>query len=761
MVGFFPTPYPDECLYSILCRYSARSGSAKYESISKTLFGRVLSPALSVYLPIRLECVDTWLPPASGISRRDIAVRHTLYPYWAVTLPSFRAELDELMDGQETVFDIHRAGSSKIRSSRVEYLKYCPMCAAEDIDKYGETYWHRQHQLAEMLYCVKHEVRLVDSTVSLDGNVMRFCPASSAINMDYDAGAPDDLALYKDELLKIGRECEWLIEHGLSVDWSANGYEKYWRLLRDKGMASFWGKSYYSTMDESFFGYWGKDFLDAFFDTINVPRFNGWYHKIGIDQASRFTPLFHILIMCWLADSVENFVDCNPADTPFGHPPFVCENLICSHYHIDGANMIKLVDYGSGKAAYFECTSCGLKYKYAKSTHSREQRVILDYGHLWDSELRRCCQDPKITSEQAMKILKCSYAVLQLQKGKRGLMNPVPDYMGMEPEAYYKTKVLEMCQEYDEVTIALLDEKVPRAYGYLQNHDYEWIRSRVVFDNERRFRLEREELLLTKLREMIATFEAEGYPDEPLTYGFIARLLDSTRDELRNKMSPNSELRAFLDNIVEHRPIWRHKRVAKIKENQSERGKLLLGKLLEIIATFEADGYPDKQLSCIYIAGLVGSTEDELRRKMSHNSELQALLDQIVEHRGVWRQERAAKMLECRSKRESLVRNAIEKILADPPLQYQISRNYIAQVAGLTRDILKEDRYLSELTMGIVESKLDWLKRRLIAAYYSKPIEGRPYSALAICRAASIDWSTYNKRRKLFEEMVNKLNLEH
>jgi len=477
-------------------------------------------------------------------------------------------------------------------------------------------------------------------------------------------------------------------------------------------------------------------------------------------------------VMRWVAGSVGGFVDSNPAETPFGHPPFVCENRICSHYHVDGAEMVDLAEYGQGFTAYFECSHCGMRYKLKKATNSREWRIIIDYGHLWLGELHRCCGDPKITNDKAMEILKCGPQTLANQKKKHGMTKPVPNYMEMEPEAYYKARVLEICQEYDEVTIALLDEKIPRAYGYLQDHDYEWIRSRVVFDNERRFRLERENFLLTKLHEIIDEFDADGYPDKMLSYGYIASLIGSTRDELRHKMSPNSKLRAFLDNIVEHKATWRQERMARMlttNEGQvrksvsglcSARERLLLGKLREVIASFETEGYPDKQLSYDFLAGQIGSTREELRSKMSQKSELQAFLHEVVEHRSVWREERAAKIGDCSSKREILLRKTIARILDDPP-QQQLSRKYISRESGISRDILEGTPYLSKIIDGVAESKEGWFERRLIAAYRSKPIEGRPYSTWAIYRTASIDWTTYCRYRELFEKIVNNLNREN
>jgi hypothetical protein len=38
----------------------------------------------------------------------------------------------------------------------------------EDVDKHGETYWHRQHQLSEMFYCTMHEARLVETKIRDD-----------------------------------------------------------------------------------------------------------------------------------------------------------------------------------------------------------------------------------------------------------------------------------------------------------------------------------------------------------------------------------------------------------------------------------------------------------------------------------------------------------------------------------------------------------------------------------------------------------------
>ena len=564
VAGFFPTPYPDECLYSILCRYYARNGSIGYEATSKTLFGNVQTLTASIYQPIRIECADTWVPPSSGITRNSIAASNTLYPYWAISYsPAFRMETERVLNGGAPPPEFDRVSALKSRRSWSKRLKYCPLCAAEDKAIYGEIYWHRQHQLSEMLYCAKHEIRLANSEIAIKRATTGFYPASASIHTQYDYDV-DELSPYKDKLLRISRECEWLIEHGLEIDWHTNGYEKYWRVLRDKGLASFQGRCDYPALEVAFRYYWGSDFLAALFAETDDNRFKGWTHQVEQNKIFRYKPLYHILLMGFLSGSVSNFVNANPAETPYGHPPFVCENPICPHYHMDGAEMVTLKYYGNGATATFECGHCGMIYSHNKAKHSRELRVVKDYGPLWNNELLRCCQDPKITNPQTAKILKCSMSVLTLQKKKRGLLEPALYDTGLGPEVYYKNKVTALCAEYDEVTISLLQEKVPGAYSYLGDHDPTWLRRHIVFENERKHFREQEEMLLRKAQEAVAHIINDGYPNRQVTYGYIAGLIGSTRDKLRYR----EPIRSLLDNIIESKADWLRRRASDVCANK-------------------------------------------------------------------------------------------------------------------------------------------------------------------------------------------------
>ncbi|MDR2168023.1 MAG: TniQ family protein, partial [Clostridiales bacterium] len=139
-LGFFPTPYPDECLYSILCRYYARIGGAGYEKISQMLFGTRKNLSSTIYLPIKSERIDCWTQPESGITRHIIAAKHTLYPYFSISYkPELRAEVERVLKGGVPNPKHDRTMVYRSANWRLQYLRYCPLCAAENIAMYGET----------------------------------------------------------------------------------------------------------------------------------------------------------------------------------------------------------------------------------------------------------------------------------------------------------------------------------------------------------------------------------------------------------------------------------------------------------------------------------------------------------------------------------------------------------------------------------------------------------------------------------------------
>lgn len=61
---------------------------------------------------------------------------------------------------------VHRMGISQANGNHCSVMRYCPVCYQEDLQLYGEPYWHRSHQLPDMQICTKHRCWLVDTDVT-------------------------------------------------------------------------------------------------------------------------------------------------------------------------------------------------------------------------------------------------------------------------------------------------------------------------------------------------------------------------------------------------------------------------------------------------------------------------------------------------------------------------------------------------------------------------------------------------------------------
>ena len=158
MLAYFPTPYPGEWWYSVLCRYHVRSGHSKYATTISELYGD--RPMVHGRLIPGGDCaaILSKLPPGV-LSIDDVLANHTLLPYYTRFFAA---------DKKQQVWEALRAGrGSGITSVRAqmpdgtEGLKYCPTCYLLDTEKYGEPFWHRVHQIPLLPICPMHQVPLV------------------------------------------------------------------------------------------------------------------------------------------------------------------------------------------------------------------------------------------------------------------------------------------------------------------------------------------------------------------------------------------------------------------------------------------------------------------------------------------------------------------------------------------------------------------------------------------------------------------------
>ena len=162
--------------------------------------------------------------------------RRSCYAYFST---AFTRQLYEGMERKIKTGEPDRSLERRIiqkcrRSHWPERLRYCPDCAREDMERYGETYWHRMSQLPGVEYCLKHGTPIRDSEVTFRQITMAFCPASHALQclpLQEDA----EKKKYRQRYLAIAGDTEWLLRNGLKLEGCRNIARKYKELFMEKG----------------------------------------------------------------------------------------------------------------------------------------------------------------------------------------------------------------------------------------------------------------------------------------------------------------------------------------------------------------------------------------------------------------------------------------------------------------------------------------------------------------------------------------------
>ena len=176
MIGYFPEIYPDELIYSWISRYYAHSGYSSYchvlEELTGSKFGRIDYEFAGHFNGE----VRTLFERMYGY--RDLILRHTMFPYYGrfVNADKRQNALDCLLNGNG---DIHNALPFP-KSNEVRFLRYCPKCAEEDRENYGESYIHCVHQVRQIAVCPHHGCKLLPTDISIvKGSPRLYVPEES------------------------------------------------------------------------------------------------------------------------------------------------------------------------------------------------------------------------------------------------------------------------------------------------------------------------------------------------------------------------------------------------------------------------------------------------------------------------------------------------------------------------------------------------------------------------------------------------------
>lgn len=162
MIAYLPTPYEDELFYSILCRAYTHSGYLSHKEVLRDmLYSKSNNPSIEFIGHLNAD-FEALVKQVYHIE--ELILNNTMYPQYARFIP-LKEKIGAMNHLSNDYCDPHHLFCILPRTEGDLYLKYCPLCVQEDRDKYGEAYWHRQHQIRNMLVCPKHNCYLEKTDV--------------------------------------------------------------------------------------------------------------------------------------------------------------------------------------------------------------------------------------------------------------------------------------------------------------------------------------------------------------------------------------------------------------------------------------------------------------------------------------------------------------------------------------------------------------------------------------------------------------------
>lgn len=319
MITFFPTPYPDELLYSIIARYHIRSGNNNAKATLRDLFNSTTVTAV-VELPSNINTLISNLPVGTSFKAEELIYNHTMFPYFTAFITEDRAKriYDYMLsDNGSKIYSELGLSNSYIKLNT--YLRFCPECVEEDLKQYGETYWHRIHQVAGLNFCIKHKKLLYISTAAIRlknrqeyiNSMMEICMNMNnknfkpieMIGIENTSYVFEDL---KNKSLTIGRNIDYLLNNKVEFK-ELNHFREFYidRLVENK-LAAGINSIYQDELLPKFKSFWGEMLLENLNCNFDIDKRHNWVSTITRKHRKGFHPIQHILFMKFLDINIED-----------------------------------------------------------------------------------------------------------------------------------------------------------------------------------------------------------------------------------------------------------------------------------------------------------------------------------------------------------------------------------------------------------------------------------------------------------------------
>lgn len=474
MLPFFTNPYPDELLYSAIARYHFYSGNLDCKDTLEELFGnRSVIP--SVEIGSHFSILSKKL--GSHYSIENLLVNHTIYPYYAMFLSENRQQeiiQDVTNDGKGLYARLGVVAGSICRK---DSLYYCTLCAKGDIEQYGEPYIHREHQLQGIDYCPHHKMLLKKYPVTPNSasriEFIRFEIEQMDLSHIYEVD------IYEEIKIHLAKQAYKLLKQPLHLLSRPEASLRYRGLFRDLKLVTPFNRIRHKELYEKFKQRLPVDFLAQYESVVDIADEYNWLKVLTRNMKRHVHPFRHLLMLYFLEQDIDDFIDLKTDIGPFGEGPFPCLNRAAAHYQKLVILSVEVTrDFKTNAPiGTFKCT-CGFIYARKGPNKSPEDcfRIgrVKDFGFVWQEKLMQLAEDDLSIRAIARELGVDSKTV------KRYLSNGVEVSKEVsEPSqglvAKYKQDIVEIIQEFPQLSRTTLREKCKKQYIFLYRYDKEWL----------------------------------------------------------------------------------------------------------------------------------------------------------------------------------------------------------------------------------------------------------------------------------------------
>lgn len=624
MISFFPKPYPDEILYSIIARYHIRSGNLSPKITLEELFNS-RTTAATVDLPSNLSSLIQSIQLISNYQVEDFIYKYTLYPFYSAFLPPARA--NKVMESMKALSggDIHtRAGIMASSITMPRYFRFCPKCFEEDLHNYGEPYWHRLHQTPGVLACPMHGYLLQDSTVVLQGLNKHEYYAASIDNCPINLNSKKYSVETINKLWILAKDIYCLLNLSLKsrkLEWFS---QKYKALLIDKGLANINNRVKVKILIDDFLFFYGREMLESVDSMVDYEDEQNWLVSIVRKHRKSFHPVRHLLLIRFLTNSCEEFFQRNYKYKPFGNAPWLCLNAAAEHYLQAVVTNLSITHCLENKKPLgtFSC-DCGMVYSRTGPDETKEDKLrigkIIQFGLVWEQKLKELVEVDKLGLRETARRLNvdsrtvCRYvAKLKLKSYWRTSKDNQPTDSNdvcesnldslIDIQAQHRQAWMTLQQEHPEASKTTLRRFAPAVYTWLYRNDKDWLNQnspalqKPVPSVAKVDWAERDRQVLDNVKDAVRSLQGEDKPAR-ITISRVGKTIGKLA-LVEKHLDQMSLTKAYLESVTETvedfqiRRIkwaikqlddcgeeilhWKVVRVAQLREDCSERVKAAL-----------------------------------------------------------------------------------------------------------------------------------------------------------------------------------------